>query len=255
MPDLSSCRIGSVYLKIAENQSEIEKAQVLRHFVFFEEVNGETNPSGKIDSDEFDKYCEHLLVVDDSDPSNEKVVGTYRLLRQTQDKKVSKFYTETEYDISKLKSSGSNLLELGRSCIHPDYRDGKVIQLLWKGIGMFIAYHKINYLFGCGSFIGADASKHQLGLSYLYHYHSADPAIAPVAREEVKANFEILPIEKIDKKLGFAALPALLKGYIRTGCKIGNGAVLDRFCNTTDVCIILNTENLAKRYSEHFVKT
>jgi putative hemolysin len=255
MPDLSSCRIGNVYLKIASNDTEIKKAQILRHFVFFEEVNGATEPSGKIDEDEFDKYFEHLLVIDDTDKNNEKVVGTYRLLRRTPDKKVEKFYTETEYDISKLKAGDFNLLELGRSCIHPAYRDGKVIQLLWKGIGIFIAHHKINYLFGCGSFQDVDANKHSLGLSYLYHYHSADSSIAPTARKEVKANFDLIPIEKLDKKLGFSSLPPLLKGYIRTGCKIGEGAVLDKFCNTTDVCIILDTASIAKRYSEHFVKS
>lgn len=254
MADLSSCKVGNVYLKLAETKVEIENAQKLRNYVFFEEPEGAKEASGKIDSDEFDDVCEHLLVIDGSDLGNEKVVGTYRLLRKTPDKQVTKFYTETEFDISKLKDTNLNLLELGRSCIHPDYRDGKVIQLLWKGIGIFIAHHDIKYLFGCGSFQGADVKQHELGLSYLYHFHSVDDDIAPHVRPELAANYNIIPKKELNKKEGLRSLPTLLKGYIRTGCKIGKGAFLDNFCNTTDVCIVLDTTNLAKRYSEHFVK-
>lgn len=254
MVNLSSCRVGNIYLKLAKNKQEIELAQKLRHFVFFEEPKGETEISGKIDSDEFDEFCEHLLVVDGTEADNEKVVGTYRLLRKTADKDVQKFYTETEFDISKLKNSGLNLLELGRSCIHPEYRDGKVIQLLWNGIGIFIAHHDIKYLFGCGSFPGANAKNHEVGLSYLHHFHSVADDIAPSVKPELAAKYNIIPKEKLDKKEGLRSLPTLLKGYIRTGCKIGKGAFIDNFCDTTDVCIVLDTTNLAKRYSEHFVK-
>lgn len=254
MLDLSSCRVGNVFLKLAGNNEELKKAQILRQFVFFEETKGATEPSGKIDSDEFDEFCEHLLVVDDTDPNDHKVVGTYRLLRRTPDKQVKKFYTQTEFDISKLVNSKYNLLELGRSCIHPTYRDGKVIQLLWKGIGMFIAKHQINYLFGCGSFNGKNPEEHKLGLSYLHHYHSAPDEIAPEARPEVAGKFNLLKIDEFDKKQGFMSLPPLLKGYLRAGCQIGKGCVIDDICETVDVCILLDTASISKRYSEHFVK-
>jgi len=254
MPDLSSCRVGNVFLKLAQNKDELEKAQILRQFVFFEETKGVTEPSGKIDSDEFDEFCEHLLVVDDTDTNDQKVVGTYRLLKRTNNNQVKKFYTETEFDISKLVDSDYNLLELGRSCIHPDYRDGKTIQLLWKGIGIFIAHHKINYLFGCGSFPGNKPEEHQVGLSYLYHYHSAPDNVAPVARAELAGKFTLIEKEALDKKQGFMSLPALLKGYLRAGCEIGKGCIIDNFCETTDVCILLDTTHISKRYSDHFVK-
>ncbi|MDX1948914.1 MAG: GNAT family N-acyltransferase [Rickettsiales bacterium] len=253
-PDLSDCRIGSLHLKLAETNEELVKSQILRQFVFFEEPKNISTPSGKIDQDEFDKECEHLLVVDDENPSDIKVVGTYRLLRRNETKTPSKFYTEGEFDISKLKNSKYNLLELGRSCIHPKYRDGKAIQLLWRGIGAFIVFHKINYLFGCASFNGIDAKLHEESISYLMHFHKAPDEICPIALPKFRADINVLPLENIDKKKALSNLPSLIKGYIRTGCMIGEGAVIDKICETTDVCTIMDTQKIVKRYSEHFVK-
>lgn len=253
-PDLSSCKVGNLSLKLAENYEELKNAQKLRQFVFFEEPKGATNPSGKIDEDEFDKVCEHFIVYDETDMNNPKVVGTYRLLRRNETKNPAKFYTESEFDITKLKNSDYNLLELGRSCIHPNYRDGKVIQLLWRGIGIFIAFHRLDYLFGCASFPGIDAKLHEQSISYLMHFHKAPDEICPKARKEISANIEIIPLDKIDKKHAMMKLPSLLKGYIRAGCMIGEGAIIDKFCETIDVCTIMDTSKIAKRYSEHFVK-
>ncbi len=250
-PDLSSCKVGNLSLKLADNVEELKKAQALRQFVFFEEPQGIKTASGKLDSDEFDAVCEHFVVYDED---TNAVVGTYRLLRRNETKKPEKFYTESEFDITKLKNSNYNLLELGRSCIHPDYRDGKVIQLLWRGIGIFIAFHRLQYLFGCASFNGVDAKQHQESISYLQHFHKAPDGICPVARPEFSAKIEILPLDKIDKKHAMMKLPSLLKGYIRAGCMIGEGAVIDEYCQTTDVCTIMDTSKIAKRYSEHFVK-
>lgn len=253
-PDLSSCKMGNIYLKLAETQDELTQAQKLRHFVFFEEPNGVTTPSGKIDKDEFDDACEHLLVMDSSDAANHKVVGNYRVLRRTPDKQVTKFYSEGEFDISGLKNSKYNIMELGRSCIHPNYRDGKVIQLLWAGIGAYIAHHKIKYLFGCASFFGTDANEHAIPISYLIHNHRAPDEICPTPKPEVAAKFDLIPADKIERKEAFSKLPALLKGYMRTGCMVGNGAVIDNICKTTDVFIIMDTDKIVKRYSEHFVE-
>ncbi len=251
--NLSAHRMGKVFLKLAETPDELLKAQKLRHFVFFDEPKGATEISGAVDKDEFDDKCEHLLVVDDSNAADPKVVGTYRLLRQTGDKKVDKFYTEGEFDITKLKNSGLNIMELGRSCIHPDYRDGKVIQLLWSGIGAYIMHHQIAYLFGCASFFGENPKEFSVPISFLMQKHGAPANICPTARPEVAAKFDFIPIDQIDKKEALAKLPSLLKGYIRTGCMVGNGAVIDNFCKTVDVCIVMDTSKIAKRYSEHFV--
>lgn len=251
-PDLSMCKVGEVYLKLAENEAELIEAKKLRKFIFFDEPNGRTEPTGEIDEDEFDDICEHFLVVDGAD--NDRIVGTYRLLRHDGKRKVEKFYTESEFDISKLKSSNKKLLELGRSCIHPQYRDGKVIQLLWKGIGAFIAHHKLDYLFGCASFQGTDVGIYQDSISYLMHNHIAPEDVRPVALESVRVNAEILDKDKIDRKKAFTDLPTLLKGYIRAGCMVGEGAILDNFCKTIDVCIVMDTSRMAAKYSKHFVE-
>jgi putative hemolysin len=251
-PDFSQCKMGDIYLKLAETKEELEQAQKLRHFVFFEEPLGSTTPSGKLDQDEFDSFCEHLLVVDGVDSKNPKVVGTYRLLRRTPDKKVEKFYAETEFDISKLKALDVNLMELGRSCISPAYRDGKVIQLLWSGIGAYIAFHKISYLFGCASFFGTDIKEHESSISYLLHNYKAPDLICPTPKPEVAAKFNVIPEDKIDK--ANVKLPALIKGYLRAGCVVGEGAVIDSFCKTIDVFMIMDTTKMVKRYSEHFVE-
>ncbi len=253
-PDLSSCRMGNIYLKLAENREELVSAQKLRHFVFFEEPKGITTPSGQIDKDEFDDNCEHLLVMNGANPDKPEVVGTYRLLRRTPDKAVNKFYTETEFDISGLKDSGHNIMELGRSCIHPDFRDGKVIQLLWSGIGAYIAFHKIVYLFGCASFFGVDAQEHAVPISYLWHHHRAPENLRPSPRAEVAAKFDIIPADKIDKKEAMTKMPALIKGYMRLGCLVGSGAIIDDFCKTVDICMILESSKMVKKYAEHFVE-
>ena len=253
-PDFSTCVIGDIYLKLAEKEEELIESQKLRHFAFFDEPNGATEISGKIDSDEFDEECEHLIVMDKSvNPASPKVVGTYRLLRKDETKKPTKFYTEGEFDITNLKNSHYNILELGRSCIHPDYRDGKIIQLLWKGIGAFIWHHKLQYLFGCASFTGTNL-EHKAAISYLHHHHLAPKEICPTARDEIRVKFDIMDKENIDRKEAFSTMPALLKGYIRSGCMIGEGAVLDDHCKTIDVCMVMDTSKIAKRYSEHFVE-
>lgn len=247
-PDFSGCRIGNIFLKLAETEEELIKSKKLRYFTFFDEPQGLTEPSGKIDNDEFDDVCEHLLVMDGED-----VVGTYRLLRRDKTKNPKKFYTETEYDISKLKATDYNLLELGRSCIHPNYRDGKVIQLLWKGIGTYLGFYKIDYMFGCASFPGTNIDEFNDAIVYLMENHLAPEDICPKALDNMRIETKPIELENIDRKEVFSKMPALLKGYIRAGCMVGEGAIKDDFCKTIDVCMIMDTSRIAKRYSEHFV--
>ncbi len=248
IPDFSDCRKGDIYLKLAETESEILSSKKLRYFTFFDEPNGLTEPSGGIDEDEFDSSCEHLLVM-----NGDEVVGTYRLLRRNDSKKPAKLYTSTEFDISKLLASTYNLLELGRSCIHPAYRDGKVIQLLWKGLGIYLAAHKIDFMFGCASFKGIDEDKYNDTIYYLMQNHLAPEEICPEALPEVAIKIKPVDLKTIDKKDIMLQLPALLKGYIRAGCMVGNGAVKDEFCKTIDVCIIMDTSKIAQKYSNKFV--
>jgi putative hemolysin len=255
-PDLTSIRIGDIYLILTKDPKAVLEAQKLRHQVFFQEYLGKTEfDYDAVDADEFDEHCDHLLVVDEKGNNGKPLVaGTYRFLRRDANKPVTKFYSETEYDISRLKNVPNPIMELGRSCTHKNYRDGGVIQLLWKGIGAYVHNFNIAYMFGCASFPGTDPMEHQLGLSYLYHYHLAPEDVRTFALPHVKGEFKLLDKDAFDKKAGFASLPPLIKGYIRVGATIGDGCVIDNLCKTTDVSIIVDSSRIARRYQEHFVK-
>ncbi len=250
---------GNLSASITRDPNIIKQAQILRYKIFYEEMGG-TPPhylnGQNIDEDSFDFHCDHLVVFDHSNAtSSPRLIGTYRLLGYSDMKKAGKFYSQSEYDISCLLKSPENILELGRSCVDAEYRNGNVIQLLWKCIISYLIRNNISVLFGCASFAGIDANKHALGLSYLHHYHLAKESLRPIALDEVKADFHIIPIDKIDVKNAFNSLPPLIKGYLRIGCQIGFGAVTDKQCNTTDVCIVLDMNSINKRYSDRLLRS
>jgi len=246
LPDFSDLPIPSFAIDFARSEEELKQAQRLRHQIFFPD----SQDKNAIDQDEFDDYCDHLLVYDTTDEENKLLIGTYRLLRQSRMQDLDHFYTETEFNIDALKASGEELLELGRSCVHPDYRSGIVVLLLWHAIASYIQHFNIGYLFGCGSLPGVNVANHQETLSYLHHHYAIEDALAPypVANE---AQFDLLPKESLTRKV-FSAMPPLIKGYLRLGCLVGHGAVIDPVCNTTDVCLVLPRERINFQYMRHF---
>lgn len=258
LPDLSKYTVGNLSLRFTNDSEDIEKAQKLRYRSFFLEQKQVGNMVNQfpeeIDVDDFDFYCDHLMVIDESATKSEKVVGTYRFLRSEYLPRNATFYTQTEFDISNLLKSSSNVLELGRSCVHPSYRNGLVIQLLWRGIAEYVGNFNVDYIFGCASLAGADAKDHLLPLSYLFNYHVAPKEICPYPLEKVRAKIDILPKDVIEKekKKAFVSLPPLIKGYIRLGGVVSDGAILDTVCNTTDVCMIVDTRNIARKYTSKF---
>ena len=156
-------------VKIAQSNFEIKKAQHLRYQIFFKnkkDINKPINNLLKRDFDFYDKISDHIIIIDNNINNNENVVGTYRLLRGNFAKICKGFYTEQEFDISNLKKhfSNSNMLELGRSCVHPDYRSGIILKLLWQGISNYINDYKIKILFGCASFHGTDPKNLEMNL-------------------------------------------------------------------------------------------
>ncbi|MGB4056560.1 MAG: GNAT family N-acyltransferase [Alphaproteobacteria bacterium] len=244
-----------VTVRLAENQSEIEEAQRLRYRVFYEELAAAPDmelAAIRLDRDDFDKYADHLVVVNKNAPSGERIVGTYRLLRRDLAMKFGGFYTSTEFDISSLLDSGHSLLELGRSCVMPEYRTRPVMQLLWQGIADYMSDHKIDLLFGCASLHGTDIKNISTPLSYLHHYHLAPEILRPRALKGRYINMNIIPKEDIDRKRAFTKLPPLIKGYLRVGAMIGDGAVIDEQFNTTDVCILMQTSMIGSRYRKHY---
>ncbi len=229
-------------VKFASTQKEINQAQNLRYKVFFEEMGAK--PSEKVakerrDFDEFDEFCDHLLVID---KSVNKVIGTYRMMDNQKALEAERFYTEAEFDISKLKNTGKKILELGRSCVHKDYRSRIVLKILWDGIANCMIANNIDYLIGCASIHGLDLKEHEQLLSYLYHNHLALEEICPKAINS-RAEMNIIPKDKLlDAKEIIKIMPPLIKGYLRVGCMIGDGAFVDYDFNSVDVAIILDAK-------------
>lgn len=244
-------------VRLAKNKDEIEDAQRLRYAVFYEEYGAkpdEKMKAEKRDFDEFDDITDHLVVVVKTPgDKKEKIVGTYRLLRQEVAQRENKsFYSSDEYDISNLIGSGQTLLELGRSCVLSEYRTKPILNLLWQGIADYITDNKIDLLFGCASFQGTNIDDMALQLSYMHHYHSTPDDIAPVALPSRNVEMNIIPKDEINEKRAFASLPPLIKGYLRLGATIGHGAVIDEQFNTTDVCIVVQTHLMTDRYRKYY---
>lgn len=247
-------KFESVCVRLAQTSGEIESAQRLRYAVFYEEYGAQADEEMsalRLDIDEYDSLADHLIVVDTSSGA-EKIVGTYRLLRQEMSNKIGQFYSSAEFDLEPLLSSGASLLELGRSCVLPEYRTRPVLQLLWQGIADFITDHNIDIMFGCASLHSTDIKSISQPLSYLHHYHLAPGRICPRALKGRYINMNIVPKDELEAKKAFNALPPLIKGYLRVGATIGDGAVIDEQFNTTDVCIIVQTHEVTNRYRKHY---
>ena len=253
--DLGELRAGNLEVFIASRIEDIEASQKLRYQVFFEEMGAPLTPevaATKTDRDEFDKVCDHLLVAEHQPQGGYKVVGTYRLLRRSAMKSIGRFYTDSEFDISPIKNHEGEVLELGRSCVDPMFRNRSVMQLLWRGIGAYVAKFNIELMFGCASFHGIDISKHAQALSYLYHYHLAPEQLRPTALPERYVEMNLMPKEQVDAKEAFVSLPALIKGYLRLSGYIGLGAVVDAEYNTTDVSIVVKTDLVTEKYAQRY---
>lgn len=255
---ISQLNIGNVEIKLAETEEEVEAAQRLRYRVFYEEyaaVPNEEMARARRDMDDFDKIADHLIVVDNSIPDPiDRIVGTYRLLRHEAADRHGCFYTSDEYDIAALLESGSTLLELGRSCVLADYRTRPVLQLLWEGIIEFMLDHNVGTMFGCASLYGTDIDALSRQLAYLYHYHLAPESMRPKALEGRYTDMNLHAKEDLDPVAIFKTLPPLIKGYLRVGCTVGDGAVIDDQFNTTDVCIVLPMQEFAPRYQRHYAR-
>lgn len=244
----------AVSVRLAASPAEIEEAQRLRYQVFYEEFAAKPTPEIAKEKRDFDKYdhvADHLIVLDHSG-GQEKIVGTYRLLRRDIADAHGGFYSSGEYDLSSILSRNKAQLELGRSCVLPEFRTRPVLQLLWQGIAAYVADHNIELLFGCGSLHGTNIENLALPLSYLYHYHLAPKDIRARALEGSYIDMNIIPKEDIDEKAAFNSLPPLMKGYLRIGATIGDGAFIDYQFNTTDVFIVMPTDFVTRRYRSHY---
>ena len=255
-PGFAELRAGNLGVRLATTQAELEAAQALRYRVFYEEMGAKADAAtqaARLDHDEFDSIADHLLVVDhDLGDGVQSVVGTYRLIRQEAAEAFGGFYSESEYDISALKLFPGRKLELGRSCTAPAYRNRMVMQLLWRGIAAYVFHYGIDLMFGCASLTGTDSDALAEELTYLALHHSAPEAIRPVALPERYVEMRRLPPEAISPKQALMRLPPLIKGYLRLGGFVGDGAVIDSQFNTTDIAIIVQTDLVTEKYYRHY---
>jgi putative hemolysin len=250
--------VGSLEVRLAQDERDVRRAQKLRYDVFYREMAAQASPEmarEERDFDRFDDFCDHMLVIDKQ--ANDAVVGTYRLLRREVADAHGGFYTAGEYDIAPMLAAhppSFRFLELGRSCVLKSYRTGATMQLLWRGMVVYISRHRIDLMFGCASFAGTDPKELALPLSYLHHYHLAPAAERVSALSDRYVGMNMLPIEAVDKIEGLKAVPPLIKGYLRTGSFVGDGAVIDRQFGTTDVFIYFPVSRVNPRWLDYYRK-
>ncbi len=255
---------GLLEVRIAETATEVEAAQKLRFHVFYEEMSAIPSPQMRAERRDFDRYdpiCDHLLVVDHGarDENGEAaVVATYRLLRGETAIKHGGFYTAGEYDIAsmmKMHPPGTRFLELGRSCVLKPYRSKAItLQLLWRGLMAYFNHDNTDVMFGCGSLPGTDADALALQLSYLHHFYRAPEGMRVRALPNLYVEMNRMPKAAVDEKEALRSLPPLIKGYVRAGSYIGDGAVIDKQFGTTDVLIYFPISRLDERWRNHFTR-
>ncbi len=247
---------GDISVRLARNSQEIEQAQSVRYHIFYEEFEAKPTQdilATKRDFDQYHDFADHLVVLDNTIlDKDKKIVGTYRLLHENKAKECGQFYTSDEFDISKLINNYTGLLEMGRSCVLEAYRTKAVLQLLWQGIAEYVAHYNVKFLFGCASFHGTNPQDHAEGLSYLYHNHLAPEEFRPSALPDVYTDINLMPADAIDARKVLKTLPPLIKGYLRIGGFVSDGAFIDHDFDTVDVCVVLSTNHLTESYKNHY---
>lgn len=262
-------RIGDLEVRLADGRAELREAQRLRYVVFYEEMAAHADVVARFrrrDEDEYDPICEHLLVIDRAAARSRpwggvrrpRVVGTYRLLRQdVAALNGAELYTAGEYDIGPLiqaHGAATRFLEVGRSCVLEPYRNGRTMEALWHGLWTYARAHRIDVMIGCASFPGTDPERHAPALSFLHHHCLAPPEWRARAHEHLHVPMHRLPADGLDARACMKALPPLIKGYLRLGAFVGDGAVIDRQFGTIDVLIVLPVARIDGRYFERFGK-
>lgn len=236
-------------VRLARSEDDLRAAQRLRYDVFVEELGGGgamVDHDARLERDRFDPFFDHLLLFDTARPGH-PVVGVYRILRDDQAAAAGQFYSDDEYDLGPLRRSGRRLMELGRSCLHWDYRGGAAMFHLWQALADYVFEYEIEVLFGVASFHGTDAGQLAQPLSHLYHSHLAPAELRVRARAAHRQEMNLIPADQIDRKAAILQTPALIKAYLRLGGCVGDGAWIDLAFNTTDVCLVMDTERMNAR--------
>lgn len=245
-------------VRLARDGRDLRAAQRLRYRVFVEELGGSgsmVDHQARLEIDAFDAVFDHLLLIDPTRSAADlaDVVGVYRLLRSDKLAPSSRFYSEDEFDLAPLRATGRRLMELGRSCVDPDFRGGTAMLLLWNAVAEYVLENGVEIMFGSASFHGTDLAALAQPLSYLHHNHLAPPELRVSARAAAQLN--TLTLDQIDKRAALAAIPPLIKAYLRLGGYVGEGAWVDHAFNTTDVCVVMDTNAMSARHRAFYTRS
>lgn len=238
--------------RLADTQDDLLRIQRLRYDVFVAELGADgdmVDHERRIEADRFDPYFDHLMV---EDAQSGALLGVYRLMQRDKADQIGGFYTETEYDLTPLLSSGRRLLELGRSCLHRDHRGGVAMYHLWRGLASYVLEHKIDIMFGTASFHGTDVAELAEPLSLLHHRHLAPDDLR--VRSKTYEAMDLIAQQDLDRKSAMLAIPPLIKSYLRLGGFVGDGAFVDHAFNTVDVCLVLDTAQMNAAQTGHYTK-
>ncbi len=242
--------VGTQGLEVcwAQHQDEVRQAQRLRHQVFVHEMGARLKtPIEGHDIDLFDDFCEHLLV---RDAASSEVIGTYRVLTPTQAKRVGGLYTETEFDLTRLRQHRSRMVALGRSCVHPEHRHGGVIMALWGALAAFMVRNQLDIMIGCASIPMSHHGVMGTEMAESIWLQLRETHLAPI-EQHVRPRLP-LPI-RLESPLSHAEPPALIKGYLRLGAKILGAPAWDPDFNTADLPMIMHIADMPRRYRKHFL--
>lgn len=249
---------GRFTVRMAESDDDVAAAQRLRYRVFVEEMGAGASDEDRAlrrERDTFDEHFDHLLLIDEEaqpeDPLD-NVVGVYRLLRGAVANSGVGFYGDAEYDLTKIKQYPRETMELGRSCVDAAYRGGAAMHLLWTGLGHYVADHNVEIMFGVASFHGADPEPLAQSLSFLYHNHLAPDDLRVRTQPEFYVPMDTIPADQIKRVEAVKAIPPLIKGYLRLGGFVGDGAYVDHAFNTVDVCLLMDTARMVDKYKNFY---
>ncbi len=229
---------------LAAKPEEVRAAQRLRYQVFAEEMGAKLHsPEPGLDMDSFDAYCEHLIVWDQL---NQQVAASTRILTDTQAKATDGFYSQTEFDLSKILATPGRFMEIGRTCVHPDYRNGIALTLLWSGVARYMMTHQFDYLMGCASVpMGQESGMARA----VYEQVKGEYLSAPHLRVIPKYPLPSVPVGALPK----VVIPPLLKAYLRLGVKVCGEPCWDADFNVADVFVLLPVKQMESRYLRHFI--
>lgn len=244
---MESFVVNNFIVKLAETEEEYRGLYKLRYFDLLRNYNSSIQNDQEEDKDEYDKYCDHLIIIDSD---NNEVVGTYRLIKKSHLSVLKTFLTESEFDLTPLKNY--EVLEVGRAVVKEEYRSSSIISLLWKAVIKYAIAEKVDYMVGTASFHGIDPTPYEDTFSYLYNNYLSSIEERCYVNKESSYPLNLKP--EYDLEQAKKNLPSLIKGYLNLGASIGDGVFIDKDFNSLDVLIVLKISNISQRYLNRFLK-